>query len=74
MNLPASSYNFTRVNTMTAVTAKRKLPEGAAFKTSFGEEASKLRLVGCISGPPDLATNRKKYLKALLRGKHQRPR
>ena len=58
---------------MPALTSKRKIPERVAFSTSFGEEASKLRLVGCISGPPDLATNRKKYIKALLRGKYQRP-
>ena len=55
-------------------TAKRKTAERAPFKTSFLEEAEKLGLVGCLSGPSDFARNRRKYLRDLLRARAGRSR
>ena len=54
--------------------AKRKTTERAPFRTSFLEEAEKLGLVGCLSGPSDLARNRRKYLRDLLRARAGRSR
>ena len=54
---------------MRSASAVRKIhPKGTHY-----EVARRLGLIGCIDGPPDLAKNRRKYIRQALRGKH-RPR
>ena len=51
---------------MAAISPKRK-QRLASFKTM--ESARRAGIAGAFSGPPDLAANRKKYLKEKLSGK-----
>ena len=53
---------------MPALSPKRK-QRPAPFKTSALESARRAGIGGVFAGPPDLAANRKKYLKERLCGK-----
>ena len=48
---------------MPTLSTKRK-QSAAPFKTSALESARRAGIAGAFAGPPDLAANRKKYLKA----------
>ncbi len=50
---------------MPALSPKRK-QRAVPFKTSALESARRAGIAGVFSGPPDLAANRKKYLKEKL--------
>lgn len=40
-------------------------------KGAYLDVAQKLGLIGCIDGPPDLATNYRKYLQKAVRAKYR---
>ena len=61
-------YDFVAGDAMTAISSKRK-QRAAPFKTSALESARRAGIAGVFAGPPDLAANRKKYLKEKQRGK-----
>jgi hypothetical protein len=51
---------------MSSIPAARK---PARSKSTHYDVAKRLGLIGCIDGPPDLAKNRRKYIRQALRGK-----
>lgn len=53
---------------MPATSPKRK-QRVVPFKTSALESARRAGIAGSFAGPPDLAANRKKYLKEKMHGK-----
>ena len=61
-------YDFVLGDAMPTISSKRK-QRAAPFKTSALESARRAGIAGVFAGPPDLAANRKKYLKEKLRGK-----
>ena len=61
-------YDFVAGDAMSTILPKRK-QRAAPFKTSALESARRAGIAGVFAGPPDLAANRKKYLKEKLRGK-----
>ncbi len=61
-------YDFVLGNAMPAISPKGK-QRAAPFKTSALESARRAGIAGVFDGPPDLAANRKKYLKEKLHGK-----
>jgi hypothetical protein len=63
-----AGYDFVSGDAMPAMSPKRK-QRAAPFKTSALESARRAGIAGVFAGPPDLAANRKKYLKEKLRGK-----
>ena len=60
--------DFVSGDAMPTLSPKRK-QRAAPFKTSALESARRAGIAGVFSGPPDLAANRKKYLKEKMRGK-----
>ena len=56
---------------MVALAAVKKSVVKRAEKGDYVGVAQRLGLIGCIEGPPDLATNYKKYLKKAARAKHR---
>jgi predicted metal-dependent phosphotriesterase family hydrolase len=44
----------------------------ASKRLSAYEAALKAGIIGCIDGPPDLARNRRKYLRRALRAKSEK--
>lgn len=56
---------------MVAIAAVKKSVAKRSEKGDYVGVAQRLGLIGCIEGPPDLATNYKKYLKKAARAKHR---
>ena len=50
-------------------TARKAKSASASFRSSALESARRAGIAGAFAGPPDLATNRKRYARARAHGK-----
>ncbi len=57
--------------TMSEAAAAKKPVAKKSDKGAYYEVAKELGLIGCIDGPPDLATNYRKYLQKAVRAKYR---